>query len=203
MKYILGKKISMSQKFKDSGESVPVTVIAAGPCQITQVKTKEKEGYNAVQLGFGKAKEKNTSQSIKGHLKGLDLVQNLQEFRINNEEIKVKKGDKIDVTQFKAGDIVKITGFSKGRGFQGVVKRHGFHGHPATHGHKDQLRTSGSIATKRIGPVSKGKRMGGRMGNDQVSLRNLEIVEVNKEQNLLLVKGAVPGARGGLLLIYG
>lgn len=192
----------MSQKFKDSGESVTVTVVQAGPCVVTQVKNKEKDGYQAVQLGFGQAKEKNMDKPKIGHLKNLDKVRHLREF-VMSEEIKVKKGDKLDVSQFKAGDIVKVTGMPKGRGNQGVVKRHGFHGHASTHGTKDQLRTPGSIATKRIGPVSKGKRMAGRMGGDQVSVRNLEIVEIDVAKNLLFIKGAVPGARNSLLMIYG
>lgn len=203
MKYIIGKKLGMSQKFKTSGESICVTAIQAGPCIVTQVKNQEKDGYTSVQLGFDKAKEKNTSKPKKGHLKGLELSKNLKEIRITGEEIKLKRGDKIDATQFASGDIVKVTGFSKGHGFQGVVKRHGFHGHPASHGHKDQLRMPGSIATKRIGPVSKGKRMAGHMGDAQISLRNLEIVEVDAAKNILYIKGAVPGARNGLVIIYG
>lgn len=183
MKFILGKKFGMSQKYSEQGDSVPVTIVVANPCQVTQVKTKEKDNYQAVQIQAGKIK---------------------REFRFSdNEEIKLKKDEKIDCSQFKIGDKVKVTGFSKGRGFQGVVKRHGFAGSPATHGHKDQLRMPGSIGERSFpGKVFKGQRMGGHMGNARITVANLKVAAVEPEKNLLYLKGAVPGAKNGLLLIY-
>lgn len=183
MKFILGKKFGMSQKFSEQGDSVPVTIVTANPCQVTQVKTMEKDKYQAVQIGYGKIK---------------------REFRFpDNEEIKFKKDDKIDLTQFQVGDKVKVTGFSKGRGFQGVVKRHRFAGSPASHGHKDQLRMPGSIGERSFpGKVFKGKRMGGHMGDVRVTVANLKVIAVEPEKNLLYLNGAIPGAKNGLLLIY-
>ena len=195
MKFILGKKVNMAQIFKDDGKVVPVTVVQAGPCQITQVKTKEKEGYNAVQIGFIKVKKQNKPE--KGHSE----YRHLTEFVVDKEN-ELKKGDNLDVSQFEVGEKIKVTGTSKGKGFQGVVRRHGFHGGPASHGHKDQLRMPGSIgACSYPGRVFKGKRMGGQMGNVKCSVRNLEVVKVDKESNLIYLKGAVPGARNGLLII--
>lgn len=180
MKFILGKKIEMTRVFQEDGTAVPVTKISAGPCKVTQVKTDEKDKYSAVQVSFENKK---------------------REYRLEKPELKV--GDQIDVTAFEKGDIVKVTGTSKGRGFQGVVKRHGFHGSLASHGHKDQLRMPGSIGATGPARVFKGMRMPGQMGNKQSSTINLEIIEVNKEKNELYVKGAVPGARNSLVIIYG
>lgn len=203
MKFLLGRKIGMTQKFKDTGEVTPVTIVAAGPCTVTQLKTEETDKYKAVQIGFEKAKKINKPKA--GHLKDLEPFKKLKEFRIADDaELKLKKGDKIDVSQFEVGDKVKVTGTSKGKGFQGVVKRHGFSGSPASHGHKDQLRMPGSIgACSYPARVFKGKKMAGQMGNKQVSVRNLEIIETDKEKNLLYIKGAVPGANQGVVLIYG
>jgi len=198
MKFILGKKIEMSQRFKADGKVVPVTLVEAGPCVITQVKNKDNDGYGAVQIGFDNKKKLN--KPLAGHLKELGNLKYLKEFRVPSVE-SYKRGQKIDVSLFEAGDKVEVTGFSKGRGFAGVIKRHHFHGHSNTHGHKDQERMPGSIGSKRQGPVQKGKRMAGRMGNEQVTIKNLEIVEVDKEKNLLVIKGAVPGARNTLLMI--
>lgn len=209
MKFILGKKIEMSQLFNEAGDVEPVTLVEVGPCLVTYVKTREKDGYEAVQLGFGK--KKNLTKPLRGHLKGLGDFRWVREYRISNqqsvisdqENISPKRGDKITVEIFKIGDKVKVTGTSKGRGFQGVVKRHGFHGAPASHGHKDQERMPGSIGSKRIGSVAKGKRMAGHMGAEQVTVKNLEIVKIEPEKNLLYLKGAVPGARGSLVEIRG
>jgi len=196
---IIGTKLGMTQIFRDNGKAEAVTAIEAGPCLITQVKTMDKEGYNAVQLGFGQAKRLKSPQL--GHVKGLGQFKYLQEFRVDDTEA-VKVGEKIDVSLFKVGDLVDITGVSKGKGFAGVVKRHHFAGGPKTHGQSDRHRHPGSIgATTSPGRVLKGTRMAGHMGNRQVTVRHLEVFEADPARNLLVVKGAVPGARTGLLLI--
>lgn len=200
MKFILGKKQEMTQKFKDDGTVVPVTVVSAGPCFITQVKTNEKEGYKAVQVGYLEAKKLN--KVLSGHLQKIFPAKYLKEFRLDEQDEKeFKKGDQITVNVFAKGDIVKVAGNSKGRGFQGVVKRHGFHGAPKSHGTKDQLRHPGSIGATGPGHVFKGTKMGGRMGGGRVSVTNLEIVDVDPTKNLLFIKGAIPGARNGLVEI--
>lgn len=198
MKFIIGKKLEMSQRFNEDGQVVPVTLVQAGPCVVTQVKAVENDGYHAVQIGFGKAK--HVSQSVAGHLKGAGPFEVLQEFRVP-QDVLFEHGAMIDAKIFEPGDRVKVTGTSKGRGFQGVVKRHGFHGSPASHGHKDQLRMPGSIASKRQGPVARGKRMAGRMGAERVTITNLKVVDIDPKVNQIALKGAVPGARGSLLLI--
>lgn len=205
MKYILGKKIGMTQIWKGE-ERIGVTVVEAGPCTVVQVKTKDKDGYQAIQMGFGMRKDKNIAKPQKGHMKGLDSHRYLREFRVDEKDgasMAAKRGDKVNADTFVAGDIVKIAGISKGKGFQGVVKRHGFHGQDATHGHKDQERMSGSISAGGVQHVFKGVRMGGRTGGDRVTTTNLEIVEVDGEKNLLYVRGSVPGAKNGLLLVQG
>lgn len=198
MKFILGKKIEMTQRFRENSEAVPVTVLAAGPCVVTQVKDKEKDGYNAVQLGF--EIKRKVSKPLQGQLKGLDNFRYLREFRIG-KEMTLKRGDKITVAVFKSGDRVGVTGVSKGKGFQGVVRRHGFAGSPASHGHKDQLRMPGSIGATDAARVFKGTRMAGQMGGGQATVKNLEVIEVDEKNNLLFIKGAVPGARHNLILI--
>lgn len=200
MKFILGKKLNMAQLFQANGQVVPVTVIAAGPCKITQAKQEATDGYVAVQIGFG-AKKKLT-KPLRGHLKNLPNFRYLKEFRINDAE-KLQKGQTISVEVFQEGNTVRVTSVSKGKGFQGVVKRHGFHGSPASHGHKDQLRMPGSIGATYPQRVIKGKRMAGRMGGEQVTVKNLKIVKIDPEKNYLYIKGAVPGARNGLVLISG
>ena len=184
--------------FRDNGISEPVTAIEAGPCTVIQVKTAAKEGYDAVQLGFGQPKRLKSPE--KGHLKENGEFRYLREFRVEASEIKV--GDKIDVNLFKAGDLIDVTGLSKGKGFAGVVKRHGFAGGPKTHGQSDRHRHPGAIgSTTTPGRVWKGMRMAGRMGGERVTVRHLEVFRADPERNLLLVKGAVPGIRNGLLLI--
>lgn len=201
MKFIIGKKIEMTQKFRPDGTVVPVTKIFAEPCTVTQVKTKDADGYSAVQIGCGKAKTLN--KPMQGHLKDFK-VRYLKEFRVDEENIgKFQRGNVIAVSAFIPGDRVKLTGVSKGRGFQGVVKRHKFAGSPKTHGHKDQLRMPGSSGAGGVQHVMKGKRMPGRMGQDQVTISNIEVVEVVPEKNELYVKGAVPGARNSLVWIAG
>jgi large subunit ribosomal protein L3 len=196
---IIGKKIGMSQVFSDSGKVEAVTVIEAGPCLVTQIKTADKEGYNAVQLGFSDAKKLNKAEQ--GHLKELGKLKKLREFRVDNTA-EMKVGDKVDVSQFKTGDVVNVTGVSKGKGFSGVVKRHGFHGGPKTHGQTDRHRAPGAIgATTSPGRVLKGMRMAGHMGAERVTQKGLTVYKTDPEHNLLLVQGAVPGAKNGLLLI--
>ncbi len=196
---IIGRKLGMTQIFKENGEVAAVTAIEAGPCIVIQVKMDTKEGYNAVQLGFGETKRLKSPQ--RGHLKGLGQFRYLREFRVDDAEA-ATVGDKVDVSLFKEGDLVDVTGVSKGKGFAGVVKRHHFAGGPKTHGQTDRHRHPGSIgATTSPGRVWKGMRMAGRMGGERVTMRNLEVFKANPEGNLLLVKGAVPGNRNGLLLI--
>lgn len=196
---ILGKKLGMTQLFREDGKMEPVTAVQAGPCTVIQVKTSAKDGYNAVQVGFGEAKKLKSPE--KGHLKGLGQFRYLREFRVGEKET-AKEGDKLDVSVFKIGDKIDVTGISKSKGFAGVVKRHGFAGGPKTHGQSDRLRHPGAIgSTTYPGRVWKGLRMAGRMGADQVTVRGLEVRGADAERNLLLVKGAVPGSKNGLLLI--
>lgn len=197
MKFILAKKLEMSQVFLPNGTVIPVTLVQAGPCVVTQVKTDEKDGYKAVQLGFLNAKR--LSSPLSGHLKDLPKVKILSEFRVVDQG-ELKRGDVIEATAFAVGDAIEVTGTSKGKGFQGVVKRHHFHGHPATHGHKDQLRMPGSIGAGGVQRVFKGVRMAGRMGGETVTVKNLNVVEV-RDGGILAIKGAVPGARNTILSI--
>jgi large subunit ribosomal protein L3 len=196
---IIGKKIGMTQVFRDNGQMEAVTLIEAGPCTITQVKMADKEGYNAVQLGFGQAKK--LTKAEQGHIKELGKFKHLREFRIVDPK-SVKVGDKIDVSVFQPGDVVNVAGISKGKGFAGVVKRHHFKGGPKTHGQSDRTRAPGAIgATTTPGRVLKGLRMAGHMGVERVTVRRLEVFKTDPEKNMLLVRGAVPGNRDGLLLI--
>ncbi len=197
MKCILAKKIEMSQVFRQDGTVVPVTLVQAGPCVVTQVKSQDTDGYSAIQLGFLEMKKCTKPQE--GHLKDLPLSRVMREFRLG-DTINLKRGDTIDAQTFSVGDVVEVTGTSKGKGFQGVVKRHGFHGHPASHGHKDQLRMPGSIGAGGPQHVFKGRRMAGRMGNETVTVKNLQVVEV-RDKGILALKGAVPGARNSILEI--
>lgn len=196
-KFILGRKLNMTQKFTEDGNVQAVTVVEAGPCTVVQVKD-EADGYQAVQLGYGQTRKIN--KPLAGHLKGLNNFRYLKEFRVNNTEI-FTRGKVIDVSSFIVGDILKVTAVSKGKGFQGVVKRHGFHGAPASHGHKDQLRMPGSIGATDSARVFKGTRMGGRMGGNTVTVDNLKVIEVDTEKNLIYIQGAVPGARNALVQI--
>lgn len=198
MKFILGKKLEMSQRFKEDGTVIPVTLIEAGPCKVTQVKTKNKDGVDAVQFGFDAAKKLNKSET--GHLKDLEKFRHLVEVGIDKPET-YARGQEIKVSSFVAGDKVQVVGTSRGMGFAGVVKRHHFRGHPATHGHKDQLRMPGSIGAGGVQRVFKGMRMAGRMGGERVTIKNLEVIEIDEQNNLVALKGAVPGKRGAIVLI--
>ena len=196
---IIGIKLGMTQVFRDDGKLEAVTAIEAGPCTVAQIKTAAKEGYNAIQLGFSEVKRLNSPQ--RGHLKELGQLKYLREFRVNDTE-DIEVGMKIDVSLFNAGDLVDIIGISKGKGFAGGVKRHHFAGGPKTHGQSDRHRAPGSIgATTSPGRVFKGMRMAGHMGDKRVMVRHLEVFEADPARNLLLIKGATPGGRNGLLLI--
>jgi large subunit ribosomal protein L3 len=203
MKGLLGKKLGMTQIFDDRGEVIPVTVIEAGPCYVTQMKTLERDGYMAVQLGFEEVKSSRLNRPKLGHLAKNDLppLRYLREFRVDDLS-DLAEGQKLDASIFGVGDRVDVVGNSKGRGFAGVVKRHGFSGGPKTHGQSDRLRAPGAIsAGSTPGRVFKGVRMAGRMGNERVTVQNLEVVMVDPERNLLAVRGAVPGTRNGLLIV--
>ena len=200
---LIGKKIGMTRVFDDEGVQVPVTVVEAGPCPVVQVKTEETDGYRAVQLGFGAKKEKRATKPELGHAAraGLETAPRvLREFDLGGD-VEIEPGQELTVEQFEAGQLVKVTGTSKGRGFQGVVKRHGFAGRPGSHGHP-MSRTGGSV-----GPgtdpsrVIKGRKMPGQMGNARTTIRNLEIVKVDPERNLLFIKGGVPGHRNAYVFI--
>lgn len=217
MKGILGRKIGMTQLFDEQGDVVPVTVIEAGPCYVTQVKTLERDGYEAVQLGFGQVREDRVKRPEAGHLgllktsekhpvrkqfpREVPPLRHLREFRTKAPE-GCELGDEVTVDIFREGDRVDVVGAAKGRGFAGVMKRHGFAGGPKTHGQSDRQRAPGSIgATSTPGRVFKGMRMAGRMGSHRVTSQNLEVVRVDLEHNLLAVRGSVPGAKGGLVAI--
>jgi large subunit ribosomal protein L3 len=202
LKGLIGKKIGMTQIFDDNGAAVPITLIEAGPCYVTQVRSVEKDGYAAVQLGFGEVKPKRLTGGQLGHLKRHNLppLRYLREFRSKDPE--VSEGDQLTVEMFSVGDHVDIMGSSKGKGFTGVVKRYSFRGGPKTHGQSDRLRAPGSIgATSGTARVFPGKRMPGHMGNKRVTAQNLLVAFVDQERNLIGVRGSVPGAKGGLLVI--
>lgn len=198
MPYILGKKIEMTQVF-ENGKVVPVTLVAAEPCVITQIKTKEIDGYEAVQLGLEKKKAIRVKKSEKG--KEFKFIKEFRAAFAPEGASAPKAGDKIDLTVFQVGDKVRVSGISKGKGFQGAVKRWGFHGRNATHGVKHEHRTLGSVGSTDAARVFPGKKMPGRMGGDRVSVKNLEIMKIDAENNILAIKGAIPGRRGTLLEI--
>lgn len=202
MKGILGKKIAMTQIFSEDGKAIPVTVVEAGPCLITQIKTQEGEGYNALQLGFGEVGEKGLNNPRRGHFesKELELRRYLAEIRVDDPS-EYQLGQEITAEIFSKGDKIDVTGRSKGKGFAGVVKRHGFGGGPGSHGAHFH-RAPGAIgACATPSRVFKGKRMPGRMGGERITTLNLEVVDVKPERNLILIKGAVPGPKEGLLII--
>ena len=203
MKGIIGKKVGMTQLFDDNGTVVPVTVIEAGPCYVTQVKTVETDGYNAVQLGFEEVAERKLTKGQKGHLSKADVptLRRLREFR-SEEAPQFSPGDVIKADIFADGERVDVMGQSKGRGFAGAVKRHGFAGGPKTHGQSDRHRATGSRgAGTTPGHTFPGAKAPGRMGNQRVTVQNLTIALVDAERNLIAVKGAVPGPKGGLVLV--
>jgi len=205
MKGLIGKKVGMTQVFDESGNAIPVTVIQAGPCYVTQVRTVERDGYVAVQLGFNETKPQRLTQGQLGHLRrnNLPALRHLREFRVrNNGDLDVSEGQEIKVDVFEEGEHVDVIGTSKGRGFAGTVKRHGFGRGPKTHGQSDRERSPGSIGMCAYpGKTLKGQRMAGHMGSQRVTTENLTVVVVDAERNLLAVKGSVPGMRGGIVLI--
>lgn len=203
MKGLIGKKVGMTQIFDDSGEAVPVTLIEAGPCYVTHIRRPKRDGYNAVQLGFGEVNPRRLSGGQLGHIKRNNVppLRHLREFRVK-EVSDIQEGDKLTVEIFVVGDQVDVIGTSKGKGFAGAVKRYGFGGGPQTHGQSDRLRAPGSHgATSTPGRVFKGSRGPGHMGSVRVTSQNVRVALVDPERNLLGVRGSVPGPRGGLVMI--
>ncbi|MCC7004342.1 50S ribosomal protein L3 [Candidatus Nomurabacteria bacterium] len=202
MKFILGKKMNMTQLFLENGEVKPVTTVLVKPMTVTQVKTKEKDGYSAVQVGFNETLEKRINKAQKGHAKGLGNFADYREFAGSSD---LKVGDKIDLSSFNEGDTVVASSISKGKGFQGVVKRHGFKGGPRSHGQKHSEREPGSISggARGGGRVPKGMRMAGRMGGTLITVKNLKIVQIDKTNGMLYISGAIPGRRGTVVEIKG
>jgi large subunit ribosomal protein L3 len=202
---LLGKKLGMTSIFDETGQVIPCTVIEAGPCYVTQIRTKERDGYEAVQLGFGEKNERLVSKPLRGHFAkaGAKLARVVREFR-GNGGAEMQPGQEFTVDRvFAKGDVVKVVGTSKGRGFQGVVKRHHFGGGARTHGQSDRMRAPGSIGSSSYpSRVFKGQRMAGRMGGTQITVRNLTVVGVIADSNLLLIKGSVPGAVNGVVEIH-
>ena len=201
-KGIIGRKVGMTQIFDENGNVIPVTVIEAGPCPVVQVKTVETDGYNAVQLGFGKVKDKKVNKPEKGHFTKVKVtpVKHLREFRLEDVS-NVKPGDEIKADIFQAGDSVDIQGTTKGKGFQGVIKRHGQHRGPMGHGSMYHRRPGSMGPTSTPGRVFKGKKLPGHMGVETVTIQNLKVVRVDMDKNVLLVKGSVPGNKGAILKI--
>jgi large subunit ribosomal protein L3 len=197
---LLGKKMGMSQIFMDDGKVIPVSLVNAGPCPVVQVKTKENDGYQAIQVGMGE--RKRVTKPISGHLKKANLktVKKLGEFRPKDLS-KYKVGDKLDVTIFAVGEKVSVAGWTKGRGFSGGIKRWGWHGGPATHGSMSHRRTGSNSSGTSPGRVRKGKKLAGRYGNERVTTKNLKVVKIEKEKNLIYLKGAIPGAKNGYIII--
>lgn len=205
MKGMIGRKVGMTQIFDEKGNAIPVTVIEAGPCYVTQVRTANRDGYTAVQLGYEEVKPVRVTKPRLGHLQknGLPALRVLREFRLNADEAdSLKEGETIKVDVFTRGDKIDVVGTSKGRGFAGTIKRHNFNRQPKTHGQSDRTRAPGSVGMCEYpGRTLKGQRMGGHMGSDRVTMQNLEVMVVDAEKNLLAVKGSVPGAKGGIVII--
>ena len=201
---LIGKKLGMTQVFDPKGELVPVTVIQTGPCTVVQVKTATSDGYASVQIGFGEKKAQRATKAYRNHCAkaGKGVFEVLREFRVDGEN-ELAAGQDVSVADlFKVGDRVDVTGTTKGRGFTGVIKRHGFSGFPGSHGTHEYFRHGGSIGNRSFpGRVFKGKRMAGQYGNERVTTQNLEVVAVRAEQNVLLLRGAVAGARNGIVLV--
>ncbi len=203
IKGMIGRKVGMTQVFDENGNVIPCTVIEAGPCYVTEIRTEQSNGYSAVQLGFSETKPQRLTKGQLGHLKrnNLPALRYLREFRVNGD-IDVAEGQEIKVDVFARGERVDVIGTSKGRGFAGTIKRHGFHRQPKTHGQSDRERAPGSVgATTSPGRTLPGQRMAGRMGNDRVTAQNLEVVVIDAERNLIAVRGSVPGAKGGIVMI--
>ncbi|MDZ7260978.1 MAG: 50S ribosomal protein L3 [candidate division KSB1 bacterium] len=201
---LIGRKIGMTRVFDEQGNSIATTVIEAGPCYVTQIKTQDVDGYQAIQLGFQEKREKLTTKPLLGHFNkaGVKPLRVLREFRDFEAAENLKLGDELRADIFSVGDIVAVSGNAKGKGFAGVVKRHGFRGGPKTHGQSDRHRAPGSLGQSSYpSRVFKGLRMAGRMGNTKVTVRNLQVLKVDAANNLIMVKGAVPGAINGIVVI--
>jgi large subunit ribosomal protein L3 len=204
MKFILGTKQNMVQVWNEDGKCFPATVLDAGPVVVTQIKNEDKDGYAAVQVAFGEKNARNINKALKGHIKELGNFRYIKEFRMDSDEAgKLNVGDSIEPSSFEEGDVVTISGVSKGKGFQGVVKRHNFAGGRRSHGQKHSEREPGSIGATGPQRVFKGVRMAGRMGSDRITVKNLKVLGVDKENNKILISGAIPGKRGTLIEIRG
>jgi len=202
MKGIIGKKLGMTRIFNEKGESVPVTIIEAGPCPVVEVKTEETDGYNAIQMGFGRRKPVNVNRPAKGHFEkaGVEPAKILREIRVNDPS-GYEVGSEVKADLFQAGDLVRVTGYTKGKGFQGVVKRWGFSGSPDSHGSRNH-REPGSIGQCATpAKVWKNRKMPGQAGHEQVTIRNLEVIQVDVDRNIIAVRGAVPGHKNGYVMV--
>lgn len=198
---LLGRKLGMTTVFSERGEAIPVTVVEAGPNIVTQIRTKDRDGYEAVQIGFGEVPQRRLSKPVQGQMQNNTWVKYLREMPADNVADHTP-GELVDVDLFNTEDLVDVTGWSKGKGFQGVMRRHGFRGGPRTHGQSDRMRAPGSIgAGTNPGRVWKGKRMAGRMGNRRMTVQRLRVVRVDPARHLLLIRGSVPGAKDGLLYV--
>lgn len=200
---ILGRKIGMTRIFNENNEVVPVTVVQAGPCKIVQIKTVETDGYNAVQICFGKRKFRNITKPLLGHLRKHNInfyPELIKEVKVDSVE-NINSGDEINVSIFNVNELVDVQGYTKGKGFAGVVKRWGFAGGPRTHGQSDRLRAPGSIGSQQPQRVPKGRKMAGHLGNELVTVKNLQIVKIDPENNLLYIKGGIPGNKNSIVLI--
>src|SRR4030067_3826064 len=200
---LIGKKLGMTKIFLEDGSLIPVTIVEAGPCPVVQKKTKEKDGYNALQLGFLPKKDQRVNKPLSGHFKkaGTGAFYHLKEFRADEIE-GYEPGQRVDVSLFKPGNVVDVTGLSKGKGFTGVIKRHGFHGSPGSHGTHEYFRHGGSVGSATFPHhVFKGMKMPGHHGNRKVTLQNIKVIDVKEDQNLLLLKGGIPGSPTGWVLI--
>jgi large subunit ribosomal protein L3 len=200
---LIGRKVGMTSVYSAEGKATPCTVIEAGPCVVTQVKTEDRDGYNAIQIGFGERREKNTPNALKGHFKKAKTTPKSELAEFDGFEQELKPGEEVKADLFAEGELVSISGTSKGKGFQGVVKRHGFGGvGQATHGQHNRMRAPGSIgAASYPARVFKGMRMGGQMGNKSVTIENLKVIKVMADKNILVVKGSIPGAKGSTVII--
>ncbi|PWH85837.1 50S ribosomal protein L3 [Brumimicrobium oceani] len=199
---IIGRKVGMTSVYSVEGKATPCTVIEAGPCVVTQVKTSDRDGYNAIQLGFGERKEKNTPNALKGHFKKAKTTPKSEIVEFDGFEQDLKAGEVVDASLFTEGELVSVSGTSKGKGFQGVVKRHGFGGSETSHGQQSMKRAPGSIgAASTPGRVFKGKKMAGQTGNVRVTIENLQVIKVLADKNILVVKGSIPGAKGSTVII--
>jgi large subunit ribosomal protein L3 len=203
MRGLIGKKIGMTQIFNDGGQAIPVTVVEGGPCVVTQVKTDASDGYDAIQVGYGERKNKHSNKALNGHFEKAktDVKRVLAEF-VPVPDYEYKTGQEFGVSLFKEGEYVDVSGTTKGKGFSGVMKRHGFKGGPKTHGQREHPRSAGSIGqASDPSRVFKGMKMAGQYGNKRMTVRNLEVISVDSEKNQILLKGAVPGAKNGIIFI--